>query len=622
MVHLKVQPVAMNVIKGEGGGGDGGGPVEAVRRGEESKFLLESKRETDKVEAFADDTSVVTKACQHSIRALKEVLLDFGALSGLKCNMEKSVLMPIGGANPLDINIVNTGFLVRNSITVLGFQINGDLSDMENCHEKAIAQMRSIARFWDRLNLSLPGRINIAKALLLPQINYLGSITQATKEQLNMMQNIFDNFIIGKLSVGKDRRYLDPGKGGLGIFLLSEFLESQQALWVKKAHMSKRDNWRNDISNFFHGNCLVATPEKINRLNNPILHTIADSYQKFNKIFNNTDQNFDNSFLLNNPVLKRGVRDNGKIDINFFSQNIPNIDSATLARIKISDICVNGILKSLDEINMLANIPFSLATYMRLGEAIRTHKRVEIGLNLGKVHSSTMHDFLVRFKKGSKPLRRVFTKYRQLKINPGNHRIVKTYFRLLEIPQIEDDNLKRLLSIWNMNAMQNKFREFCFKFTNNQLGLNSRVAHFVGNHDPGCTFCTFGGLRPVPLETFSHLFYDCVYTSRTLDGIKNILFPDLQFANDTQKKNFWFCGVVPTIGDNSNLFILIAVLCILYLVWETKLKKNTLAVGKICNEFFYIITRMLKCNSRLEYDKNTLNLVISREWNEIRGRHG
>jgi hypothetical protein len=126
----------------------------------------------------------------------------------------------------------------------------------------------------------------------------------------------------------------------------------------------------------------------------------------------------------------------------------------------------------------------------------------------------------------------------------------------------------------------------------------------------------------VPLETFIHLFYDCVYTSRTLDGIKNILFPDLQFANDTQKKNFWFCGVVPTIGDNSNLFILIAVLCILYLVWETKLKKNTLAVGKICNEFFYIITRMLKCNSRLEYDKNTLNLVISREWNEIRGRHG
>ena len=114
----------------------------------------------------------------------------------------------------------------------------GDLSDMENCHEKAIAQMRSIARFWDRLNLSLPGRINIAKALLLPQINYLGSIIQATKEQLNMMQNIFDNFILGKLSVGKDRRYRAPGKGGLGIFLLSEFLESQQALWVKKAHMS------------------------------------------------------------------------------------------------------------------------------------------------------------------------------------------------------------------------------------------------------------------------------------------------------------------------------------------------------------------------------------------------
>jgi hypothetical protein len=52
---------------------------------------------------------------------------------------------------------------------------------MENCHENAIVSMRNIAKFWDRLNLSLPGRINIAKALLLPQINYLGSIIQPKK---------------------------------------------------------------------------------------------------------------------------------------------------------------------------------------------------------------------------------------------------------------------------------------------------------------------------------------------------------------------------------------------------------------------------------------------------------
>jgi hypothetical protein len=78
-----------------------------------------------------------------------------------------------------------------------------------------------------------------------------------------MMQNIFDNFIIGKLSVGKEKRYLDPSKGGVGDFFPIRIFRIPTGTVGQKAHMSKRDNWRNDISNFFDGNCLVATPKKL-----------------------------------------------------------------------------------------------------------------------------------------------------------------------------------------------------------------------------------------------------------------------------------------------------------------------------------------------------------------------
>ena len=100
----------------------------------ELMYADESNRETDKVEAFADDTSVITKLCQQSIRTLKKILGDFGELSGLKCNLEKSVIMPIGGADPNDVNILESGFLVDNNITVLGLKIYGDLSNMDACH--------------------------------------------------------------------------------------------------------------------------------------------------------------------------------------------------------------------------------------------------------------------------------------------------------------------------------------------------------------------------------------------------------------------------------------------------------------------------------------------------------
>jgi len=115
--------------------------VEGPRVRGELMYVDESNRETDKVEAFADDTSVITKLCQQSITTLKIKLRDFGELSGLKCNLEKSVIMPIGGADPNDVNIVESGFLVDNHITVLGLKIYGDLSNMDACHFKSIEKM-------------------------------------------------------------------------------------------------------------------------------------------------------------------------------------------------------------------------------------------------------------------------------------------------------------------------------------------------------------------------------------------------------------------------------------------------------------------------------------------------
>ena len=386
--------------------------------------------------------------------------------------------------------------------------------------------------------------------------------------------------------------------------------------------MSSRDNWRFDIRKKFDGNCLVATPEKLNILVNPMLYTIAESYQKFTKKFNELENNFDLSFLLNNPVLKRGFGDNRKIDLNFFSQNIPEIPAAVLARVKISDIAVGGVLKSLDEINNEANIPFSLATYMRLGEALRTFNRGRLGLRGARIHSDSMHDFLVRFKKGSRPVRNILTKHRQMSVITAQLTTVKTFHRLIGIPVIEDDNLKRILSIWNYNALPNKFREFCFKFTNNLLGLNSRLAHFVQDHHPGCTFCLKSGKVPIPVESFTHLFFECEKTTFILNALSTQFFAELNFQNENEKKRFWFCGVNPTTNKNDNSFILISVLCILFLIWETKLKKNIPSMGKLCNDFFYLMYKVLKSNTNIQYDKNSINLAISRNWDQLRDRHG
>jgi hypothetical protein len=60
-------------------------------------------------------------------------------------------------------------------------------------------KMRNIVRFWERFRLSLPGRINVAKSLLLSQISYYGSIIPVRNETVSELQSIMNNFISGKM---------------------------------------------------------------------------------------------------------------------------------------------------------------------------------------------------------------------------------------------------------------------------------------------------------------------------------------------------------------------------------------------------------------------------------------
>ena len=52
-------------------------------------FDLESNRETDKVESFADDKTATFKATRAGLSAICKILKNFALFSGLRCNLEK-----------------------------------------------------------------------------------------------------------------------------------------------------------------------------------------------------------------------------------------------------------------------------------------------------------------------------------------------------------------------------------------------------------------------------------------------------------------------------------------------------------------------------------------------------
>ena len=65
--------------------------------------------------------------------------------------------------------------------------------------------------------VSLPGRINVAKAMLYSQVNYLGSFLPFTKEQIQEFSTTIENFVNGNLQISKQRLYTSIKNGGLGL---------------------------------------------------------------------------------------------------------------------------------------------------------------------------------------------------------------------------------------------------------------------------------------------------------------------------------------------------------------------------------------------------------------------
>jgi hypothetical protein len=170
-----------------------------------SHFAQESNRETDKADSFAEDNSTTTLAEFESLNKLKQITVEFSLFSGLQSNAEKTTLLKIGTAAELSNEVVELGFNVVNEVTLLGLVVNRNLSTLTDYFDEIAGKITRMIEYWERFNLSLPGRISVGKTFMLSQIRYLGSILTPSNQQINRMQQLMDGFCLGNLRVAKKK---------------------------------------------------------------------------------------------------------------------------------------------------------------------------------------------------------------------------------------------------------------------------------------------------------------------------------------------------------------------------------------------------------------------------------
>jgi hypothetical protein len=242
-------------------------------------FFHESGRETNKNESLADDNTTLMLTSTENFSHLRRILDDFARVSGLTCNYEKTNVLMLGPAVP---NLDLAGFVPTDHIKLLGLKITKNLDTFDETFAELHDKIRDLIAFWDRFRLSLPGRISVIKNLLIPQLNYLACFLEPSQRILNAIQETLDSFALQGLQVSKDRRYLSPKNGGLGLFELKTFLTALKCSWIKRAISKNIDNWRYDLKFLAPGGetALIHTHD-VKKTEHPILYNMVAAFVEF-----------------------------------------------------------------------------------------------------------------------------------------------------------------------------------------------------------------------------------------------------------------------------------------------------------------------------------------------------
>jgi hypothetical protein len=330
------------------------------------------------------------------------------------------------------------------------------------------------------------------------------------------------------------------------------------------------------------------------------------------------------SFLIGNPNITADRRTKLPVPTDYWS-NAGNINPA-LYELTVSEFLTDtGNVKNSEEIREILGEDLSRERYENIkkiisGSLMLAEKQKIMTNYPGPVN---ILEFCQSFKKGSKPFRKIIEFAKNNRIKLRQIQKVKTFFNLINIPVLEENELEQFSSEWSFPYYIPKIRDFIFKFRSNLLGLNTRVSHFNANIDRGCTFCkkTVPVPNPVPDENFLHLFFECNKTKEVLNKFLNKYLFDFNCDTDEKKKLFVYTGTNCLTGSIDNRFIRALSVHFCFYIWECKLQKRLPMAESLYNDLFYSVENMRKASAMLQQASN-LNLHICRNWAvEASSRH-
>ncbi len=329
-------------------------------------------------------------------------------MSGLVCNVDKTVLVPIGVEAEIDNRIRELGFVISDKVTILGLEIDRNGHTNDN-FVKLVEKIRMQIRTWLPFNLSLPGRIAIAKSMLYSQINYLGCFLPIPEAVITECDTLITSFVKGPLNIAKKRLYKHPTLGGLGLFDLKDFLDSQKCAWIKRS-LNLNEVWKILIYTANYGRIFNCKARNINRSEYPLIYEIVASSERVSNAFTTQNENFLNCYIFENEKITVNVETKLMVSRSLFEENFFTTNSFILYGLRYRDFYDNlGNQIQANTIRDDLGINITELQIYHIRNACHTARLRYKKKDLLEQSSIDIETFLMRRKKGSSHIRKILS---------------------------------------------------------------------------------------------------------------------------------------------------------------------------------------------------------------------
>ena len=479
-----------------------------------------------KISLMADDTTLFL-ADLHSLSLAISTFKNFEKFSGLKLNLNKTEIIPIGNLKnkqpllPPDLTSIR---IVNGPFKALGIWYSYNKNEMLDLNlESRIKNMTIIINIWKSRCLSLKGKITIIKTLILPQINFLFSMIHIPELVLKRLDNLlFDYLWNSKPAKIKRSTIIAPiSEGGMGMIDVFNIHHASKISWIKRLYNPDSAKWKsimlqsmnttlyllnkqykykidNKISDFYH-QVLIAWKELF-------LHKACD----LNEVIN--------EYIIYNESIKIA---NKVIDEKFINNDI-------MFNLKIMDILDDNLnFKPLIKLNADMNTVVTQMKYNSIRSAIPAHWKKIIKDNRNNPNTSMirLNDLpSIKINNCLKPLSKCTNKHiynkllcTQIKPPTAIDKWINTF------PFLETEEWSPIFKRTFYITKEPYLQSFQYKILNRILNTNENLYKWKIQNSSECKLC--GEVDGVE----HHLFY-CNKSKSFWTSLKNWMVNNLGFG--------------------------------------------------------------------------------------------